>query len=65
MTCSETGSAACHGVNAVNFHSSETLISNKEFDMKKAICAMKAALGVRSIGGCQLGAWRWQYYHNI
>jgi hypothetical protein len=33
--------------------------------MKKAICAMKAALGVRSIGGCQIGAWRWQWYHNI
>ncbi len=33
--------------------------------MKKAICAMKAALGVRSIGGCHLGGWRWQIYHTI
>jgi hypothetical protein len=32
--------------------------------MKKAICALKAALGVRGIG-CQIGAWRWQHYHNI
>ena len=31
--------------------------------MKKTLCAMKAALGVRGIGGC-LG-WRWVYYHNI
>jgi hypothetical protein len=30
--------------------------------MKKAICAMKAALGVRGIG---CGMWRWQLYHNI
>jgi hypothetical protein len=35
----------------------------KEIDMKKAICAMKAALGVRGIGGCYV--WRWVYYHNI
>jgi hypothetical protein len=31
--------------------------------MKKAICAFKAAVGVRGIGGCNF--WRWQYYHNI
>ncbi len=37
--------------------------NDKEIDMKKTLCAMKAALGVRGIGGC-LG-WRWVYYHNI
>jgi len=37
----------------------------KEIDMKKTLCAMKAALGIRGIGGCQIGAWRWVYYHNI
>ena len=31
--------------------------------MKKAICAMKAAIGVRGVAGC-IG-WRWVYYHNI
>ena len=31
--------------------------------MKKAICAMKAALGIRSIGGGS--RWRWVHYHNI
>jgi hypothetical protein len=31
--------------------------------MKKTICAMKAALGVRGIGGCT--GWRWVHYHNI
>ncbi len=31
--------------------------------MKKTICAMKAALGVRGIRGCYV--WRWVYYHNI
>ena len=31
--------------------------------MKKAICAMKSALGVRGIGGC--GMWRWYMYHTI
>jgi hypothetical protein len=35
----------------------------KEIDMKKTICALKSALGVRGIGGC-LG-WRWYQYHNI
>jgi len=38
-------------------------IPNKEIDMKKAICAMKAALGIRSIGGGS--RWRWVHYHNI
>lgn len=31
--------------------------------MKNAICALKAAAGVRGIGGCWL--WRWVIYHNI
>ena len=31
--------------------------------MKKAICAMKAAIGVRGVIGCS--GWRWVYYHNI
>jgi hypothetical protein len=31
--------------------------------MKKAICAMKAAMGVRGIGWCS--GWRWVIYHNI
>jgi hypothetical protein len=31
--------------------------------MNKAICAMKAALGVRGVIGCSL--WRWLQYHNI
>jgi len=44
--------------NAVTIHASET----RSIDMKKAICAMKAALGVRGIG---CGMWRWQIYHNI
>jgi hypothetical protein len=35
----------------------------QEIDMKKTICAMKAALGVRGIRGCYV--WRWVYYHNI
>lgn len=30
--------------------------------MKQAICAMKAALGVRGIG-CTF--WRWYQYHSI
>lgn len=30
--------------------------------MKKTICALKAALGVRGIG---CGMWRWLQYHNI
>jgi hypothetical protein len=33
--------------------------------MKKVLCAMQAALGVRSFGGCQLGQWRWVLYHTI
>lgn len=37
--------------------------TNKESDMKKAICAMKAAMGVRGIGWCS--GWRWVLYHNI
>lgn len=32
--------------------------------MNKAICALKAALGVRG-NFCQLGQWRWYVYHNI
>ena len=35
----------------------------KESHMKKMICAMKSAMGVRGIGGCS--GWRWVYYHNI
>ena len=35
----------------------------KEIDMKKTLCAMKAALGVRGIGGCS--GWRWYLYHSI
>lgn len=31
--------------------------------MKKTLCAMKAALGIRGIGG-GLG-WRWVHYHTI
>lgn len=31
--------------------------------MKKTLCALKAALGVRGIGGCV--GWRWYLYHNI
>ncbi len=31
--------------------------------MKKTLCAMKAAFGVRGIGGCS--GWRWYLYHNI
>lgn len=33
--------------------------------MKKVICAMQAAMGVRSYFRCQLGSWRWMRYHNI
>ena len=33
--------------------------------MKKAICAFKSAIGVRGIGGCQIGVWRWVNYHSI
>ena len=40
------------------------LIRKKEFDMKNAICAMKAALGVRGTGGYQY-LYRWLRYHNI
>ncbi len=32
--------------------------------MKNAICAMKAALGVRGTGGYQY-LYRWLRYHNI
>lgn len=36
----------------------------KESDMKKTLCAMKAALGVRGAGfGCNM--WRWVLYHTI
>jgi hypothetical protein len=31
--------------------------------MKKTICALKSALGVRGIVGCW--GWRWVHYHNI
>ena len=31
--------------------------------MKKTLCAMKAALGVRGISGGIV--WRWVYYHTI
>lgn len=31
--------------------------------MKKTLCAMKAALGVRGFIGCH--QWRWLQYHNI
>ncbi len=31
--------------------------------MKKAICAMRSALGIRSFGGCS--GWRWYLYHTI
>lgn len=31
--------------------------------MKKTLCAMKAAFGVR--GNSRCGLWRWFYYHNI
>jgi hypothetical protein len=31
--------------------------------MKKVLCAMQAALGVRGFGGCNM--WRWVLYHNI
>jgi len=37
--------------------------SIQEFGMKKTLCAMKAALGVRGVIGCSL--WRWLQYHNI
>jgi len=37
--------------------------TNKESDMKKAICAMKAAMGVRGVIGCN--GWRWILYHTI
>jgi hypothetical protein len=32
--------------------------------MSKAICALKAALGIRG-NACHLGTWRWYLYHNI
>jgi hypothetical protein len=32
--------------------------------MSKAICALKAALGVRG-NFCHIGSWRWVLYHNI
>lgn len=32
--------------------------------MKKTICAMKAAFGVRGIAD-RCGMWRWVLYHNI
>jgi hypothetical protein len=36
----------------------------EETDMKKTLCAMKAALGIRGIaGGCHM--WRWVFYHSI
>ena len=31
--------------------------------MKKTLCAMKAALGVRGVCGCYI--WRWFNYHSI
>jgi hypothetical protein len=40
-----------------------THLKLRSVDMKKAICAMKAALGIRSIGGGS--RWRWVHYHNI
>jgi hypothetical protein len=31
--------------------------------MSKAICALKAAFGVRGVRDCHW--WRWAHYHNI
>lgn len=33
--------------------------------MKKVICAMRAAFGVRGASGCGITMWRWVQYHNI
>jgi len=43
---------------------SEIIHTERYFVMSKAICALKAALGVRG-NFCQLGQWRWYVYHNI
>lgn len=39
------------------------LFGIKEIDMSKAICALKAAFGVRGVRNCEY--WRWVHYHNI
>lgn len=35
--------------------------------MKKVICAMRAAFGVRGASSANVGVglWRWVHYHNI
>jgi hypothetical protein len=33
--------------------------------MKKVICAMRAAFGLRGAGHCGITNWRWVMYHNI
>ncbi|WP_147300681.1 hypothetical protein [Lysobacter silvisoli] len=50
--------SARRGANAVGTH-----ISQGGFDMKKVICAMRAAFGIRGAGN-SIG-WRWVHYHNI
>ena len=57
-------SSASRGAQAVRTATSlHPFTPLKEIDMKKTICAMKAALGVRGISGGIL--WRWVHYHTI
>lgn len=61
--CKDTGSVRCQSrLPDADAERSANSTSRRD-DMKKTICAMKAALGVRGLGGCL--TWRWVYYHNI